>query len=371
MKYTRMAIEKESPEQLGYDKIKNNLTETSVRDRNLKDLGLVLDDLLLPYGDHLGDERLRKIIAEQSDLCDPDSVIVTAGAAMALFLVASSLLEPGDHMIVARPNYGTNIETPRAIGSDISYLDQTFEDGFKVDIDRLKGMIRPSTRYISLTNPHNPTGTMMSLAELKEVIALSEKHGIWLLVDETYRDMFKDEVLPVAASLSDRVISVSSLSKTYGVPGIRIGWAVCRDKEMMETLLCAKEQVCIGGSVVDEYIGWVVLSQKEEWIKKNDAVIAKRFAVVKEWIENEDLMEWVEPRAACTCFPRIKPEVRADIDSVYRIMNERYGTYVGPGHWFEQDKRYMRIGYGWPLDAELRDGLCAISASVREAMRLA
>ena len=369
MHYVRMPIEKESPEQFGYEKIKNNLTETSVRDRNLKDLGIVLDDMLLPYGDHLGDPRLRKLIAEQAGMADPDCVIVTAGAATALFLVASSLLQPRDHMIVARPNYGTNIETPRAIGADISYLDQIFEEGYKVDIPKLESMIRPDTKYISLTNPHNPTGTMMSLVELKEVVAIVEKHDIWLLLDETYRDMFKGEVLPVAASLSRKVISIASLSKTYGIPGIRIGWIICQDKEMMDLLLCAKEQVCIGGSVVDEYIGYVALSQKKKWIVENDATIARRFAMVKEWMEKEECIEWVEPQAACTCFPRIKKSVNIDIDTFYRILNDKYGTYVGPGHWFEQDRRHMRIGYAWPLDEELKEGLAGISAAIREAMQ--
>ena len=367
MKYVRMPIEKESPEQFGYDRIKNNLTETSVRDRNIKDLGLVIDDMLLPYGDHLGDPRLRALIAEQSGIDDPDCVVVTGGAASALFIIATTLLEPGDHMIVARPNYGTNIETPKAIGADISYLDQKFEDGFKVDIDRLESMIRPDTKYISLTNPHNPTGTMMSLEELKRVIAIAEKHGVWLLIDETYRDMFKGPALPVAASLSKKVLSVSSLSKTYGIPGIRIGWVVCQDKAMIDRLICAKEQVCIGGSVVDEYIGFIALSQKDEWIKKNDAVIAKNFAIVKDWIEHEELLEWVEPQAACTCFPRIKESAGVDVDKFYKILNDKYGTFVGPGHWFEQERRYLRIGYGWPKEEELKAGLAAISAAVREA----
>ena len=369
MKYVRMAIEKESPEQFGYEKIKNNLTETSVRDRNIKDLGIVLDDILLPYGDHLGDPRLREIIAQQSGIADPDCVIVTAGAASALFLIASSQLEPGSHMIVARPNYGTNIATPEAIGADVSYLDQKFEEGFRVDAEKLASMIRPDTKYISLTNPHNPTGTMMSLDELKRVIAIAEKHNVWLLVDETYRDMFKDERLPVSASLSKKVISISSLSKTYGIPGIRIGWIVCQDKEMIETLIAAKEQVCIGGSVVDEYIGYVALSQKAEWIKENDAHIAKHFAIVKEWIEGDELLEWVEPSGACTCFPRVKPEVAVNVENFYKLMNDKYGTYVGPGHWFGYDDRYMRIGYGWPKTEELKAGLAGISAALREAVK--
>jgi len=369
MRYVRMAIEKESPEQFGYEKIKNNLTETSVRDRNLKDLGIVLDDLLLPYGDHLGDPCLRELIAEQSGIQDPDCVIVTAGAASALFLIASSLLERGDHMVVARPNYGTNIETPRAIGAEISYLDQVFEEGYKVDTRKLESLIRADTRYISLTNPHNPTGTMMTLAELESAIEIAERHDKWLLVDETYRDMFKEEWLPVAATLSRKVISVSSLSKTYGIPGVRIGWAICQDRSMMDLLLCAKEQVCIGGSVVDEHIGYLALSQKKEWIAKNDETIARRFAIVKAWMDKEDLLEWVEPRAATTCFPRIKPSVNVDIDKFYRVLNEKHGTYVGPGHWFEQDRRYMRIGYAWPLEEELKAGLAGISSAVRESLR--
>lgn len=368
MKYARMAIEKESPEQFGYGRIKNNLTETSVRDRSLKDLGVAFEDLLLPYGDHLGDARLRGLIASQSAIADPDNVLVTAGAASALFLVATSLLEKGSHMIAARPNYGTNLETPRAIGADVSFLDQKFEEGFRVNVEKLASMVRPDTKYISLTVPHNPTGTMMSLAELKEVIALAEKRGLWLLVDETYRDMFKGEYLPVAASLSNRVISISSLSKTYGIPGIRIGWIVCQDKKMNDLLLCAKEQVCIGGSVLDEYVGWRALLQKDEWIKKNDATIAERFAAVKAWITKEELLEWVEPSAACTCFPRVKPQVRIDVEKLYKVMNEKYGTFVGPGHWFGMDDRYMRIGYGWPLQKELEEGLAAVSASVREAL---
>ena len=367
MKYVRMAIEKESPEQFGYDRIKNNLTETSVRDRNLKDLGIVLDDLLLPYGDHLGDPRLRALIAEQSEIADPDCVIVTAGAASALFLVASSLLEPGSHMIVERPNYGTNIETPRAIGADISYLDLKFEEGWRVDIDKIEAMLRPDTKYISVTNPHNPTGTMMGLEELKKLIAVAERHNVWLLVDETYRDMFKGERLPVAASLSPKAISISSLSKTYGVPGIRIGWVICQDREMVGRLICAKEQVCIGGSVLDEYVGAVVLSQKEEWIRQNDALIARHFEIIRQWAEDEQLIEWVEPQAACTCFPRIKEDAGVDVAKFYQIMNDTYGTFVGPGHWFEHDDRYLRIGYGWPQEAELRAGLAGISAALREA----
>ena len=141
MKYRRMPIEEESPEQLGYDKIRFNLTESSVRDRSLADLGIEVGDMVLFYGDHVGNDVFRELIVAQSGGAggdvSRDDVLVTAGAAQALFIIATSLLDKGDHLVVIRPNYATNIETPRAIEADISYLDLTFEEGFRIDPDKL------------------------------------------------------------------------------------------------------------------------------------------------------------------------------------------------------------------------------------------
>src|SRR6266550_2475442 len=136
MRYRRMPIEIESPEELGYDTITNNLSESSVSDRRLAELGidlgsdrrLALDELLLCYGDHLGDPLLREAIAAQGDGLSAGDVIVTPGAAAALFATATALLEPGDHAVVVRTNYATNLETPRAIGAELDIVDLCFED---------------------------------------------------------------------------------------------------------------------------------------------------------------------------------------------------------------------------------------------------
>ncbi|HEX5097195.1 MAG TPA: aspartate aminotransferase, partial [Acidimicrobiia bacterium] len=121
MRYRRMPIEIESPEQLGYDTITNNLSESSVADRRLRDLGIDvdLDELLFCYGDHLGDPRLREAVAALGDGLRADDVLVTTGAAAALFATATSLLERDDHVVVVRTNYATNLETPRAIGAAV------------------------------------------------------------------------------------------------------------------------------------------------------------------------------------------------------------------------------------------------------------
>ena len=374
MKYRRMPIEEESPEQFGYDRIRYNLTESSVRDRSLADLGIELRDLLLFYGDHVGNESFRGLVTEAAGGAgsgvDRDDVLVTAGAAQALFIIATSLLDKDDHLVVVRPNYATNIETPRAIEADISFLDLTFEDGFRIDPEKLMALVTPRTRYVSVTVPHNPTGVMMDEADLRSLVGRVESAGCRLLVDETYREMTFGELLPVAATLSERAISVSSLSKTYGIPGIRTGWLVCRDKELMATFLAAKEQIGICGSVVDEEIAARAFAQREAWLAELRPFIARRFSVVRDWIAGEEFMEWVEPGGGVVCFPRIKPEAPVDVDEFYRVLGEVHGTYVGPGHWFEQDRRHMRIGYAWPSAEELEGGLAAISGSVRAALTL-
>jgi aspartate/methionine/tyrosine aminotransferase len=369
-----MPIEEESPEQLGYDKIRFNLTESSVRDRSLADLGIDVGDMLLFYGDHAGNDSFRELIAVQSGGAgggvSPDDVLVTAGAAQALFIFATSLLDKGDHLVVIRPNYATNIETPRAIEADISYLDLAFEEGFRIDPDKLMALVTPRTKFVSVTLPHNPTGVTMSEADLRSIVGRVEAAGCRLLVDETYREMAFGSVLPVAATLSDRVVSVSSLSKTYGIPGIRSGWLVCRDRALLATFLAAKEQIGICGSVVDEEIAARAFAQRDVWLPEINARIRRRFEVVSSWMAGEELMEWVEPHGGCVCFPRIKPDVPVDVDEFYRVLNDRHGAYVGPGHWFEQSRRHMRVGYGWPLPDELEGGLAAISSSVRAALKM-
>ncbi|MCX6372520.1 MAG: pyridoxal phosphate-dependent aminotransferase [Actinobacteria bacterium] len=374
MKYRRMPIEEESPEQLGYDKIRFNLTESSVRDRSLANLGIEVGDMLLYYGAHFGNDTFRELIAAQSGGAGGgvgrDDVLVTAGAAQALFIIATSLLDKGDHLVVIRPNYATNIETPRAIEADISYLDLTFEEGFRIDPEKLMALVTPRTKYVSITLPHNPTGVTMSDADLRSVVARVEGAGCRLLVDETYREMTFGDPLPVAATLSDLAISVSSLSKTYGIPGIRSGWLVCRDRELMATFLAAKEQIGICGSVVDEEIAARAFAQRETWLPQINGFIRRRFEVVSSWMASEELMEWVEPLGGCVCFPRIKPDVPVDVDEFYRALNDRHGAYVGPGHWFEQSRRHMRIGYAWPLADELEGGLAAVSSSVRAALTM-
>lgn len=367
MQYRRMPIEIESPEGYGYDKIECNLSESSFTDQRLSELGIKLDDLLLFYGDHKGKPALREILAAEANV-HPDAVLITAGAAMALFIVSTALLEKGDQLVVAKPNYATNIETPRAIGAAISYLELHFENGYAIDIQQLEKLITPQTKLVSLTCPHNPTGVTINLETLQKIIALIEQKNLFLLLDETYREMNFSGPLPVAAGLSDRVISISSMSKSYGLPGIRTGWLICQNKALMETFLAAKEQIIITNSVVDEEIAYQYLLNKAQHFASVKATIFRNFSVLKQFMECQNLMEWVEPKGGCVCFPRIKETVQFDVERFYSILLEKYGTYVGRGHWFEENERHLRIGYSWEKPEKLQKGLENILKAIEECL---
>ncbi|MBU7037229.1 MAG: pyridoxal phosphate-dependent aminotransferase [Theionarchaea archaeon] len=365
MSYRRTPIEIESPENIGYDRIRFNLTESSVPDMEFTDLGLQIDRAL-SYTDHRGAPLLRQYIAEPH--FDPRCVLVTPGAAAALFIVATSLLTAGDHVVVLHPNYVTNIETPRAIGCRSDYLRLRFDQKFALDLEELEHLITPDTRLVSLTYPHNPTGAMITESELKAVIDMVESVPCYLLLDETYREMTFEEPLPIAASLSPHVISVSSMSKSYGLPGIRIGWVLTADSELQERFLAAKEQIFICNSVIDEYIAEKVLSEKGNIVSGIRSHIDTNFQVVRKWMHANPWFEFVEPQGGCVCSPRFREHVSLDVKRFYTVLNETYETYVGPGHWFEMDDRYMRIGYGWPQSTELSSGLSCITKAVEELL---
>jgi aspartate/methionine/tyrosine aminotransferase len=368
MRYTRMPIEVESPEEAGYDTIDCNLAESSMRDRVLGELvpDVDLGRLILLYGDHRGHPALRSLLAAEGD-CAVDQVLLTPGAAGALFIVATSLLAPGDHLVVLRPNYATNIETPRAIGCDISFVDLRFEHGWRYDATDIAAAMTPRTRLVSITNPHNPTGTLLDREALQRIVALVEARGVHLLVDETYRDLSANAAVPFATSLSERVISVASLSKAYGLPGLRLGWLMTRDRALNETFLAAKEQIFICGAVLDEEIAHQVYRRRRDELPRIAAAAERGRTAVRQWIAAERRMEWVEPTGGVVAFPRIRSSAGVDVARFHTILTGARRTWVGPGHWFEQDDRYMRIGFGWPTPRELHDGLRNISEALDES----
>ncbi|WP_411740077.1 aminotransferase class I/II-fold pyridoxal phosphate-dependent enzyme [Peribacillus sp. S4] len=366
MWFKRMTIEKESPEELGYENIKYNLSESSIADLRYEDLNFTFDNLTIFYGDHSGKKELREIIAKEHYNMDANQVLITNGACAALFIIHSTLLMPGDHILVVKPNYATNIEVPRSLGITTNLLNLTFENNFDVDIDELRSRITPETKLISITYPHNPTGVMISEDKLNKIIEIAEEYNCYLVVDETYRDLTLGEKLPTAASLSSKVISVESLSKAYGLPGIRMGWLATQDSNLKEAFLATKEQISICNSVFDEEIAYHVFKNREKFLESTREDNLLKFNIVKEWMEEQKYLEWVEPKGGVICFPRIKLDIDIDTNEFYKVLFDKYGTLVGAGRWFEMSDRHFRIGYAWPTVEQLKGGLDSIIKTIEE-----
>jgi aspartate/methionine/tyrosine aminotransferase len=363
-----MPIEVESPEEQGYGTIRYNLGESSVRDGSIAALGgTLLDDLakkVLWYGDHRGEPELRELIAAQTHSLKTPDVLVTTGAAMALFIVHAAFLKPGDEAVVFHPNYGTNLETPRALGAKVLPLNLTFKDSYRPDLDRLESMVSTRTRLISITDPHNPTGITLNKEEREHIIRLAERRNCVLLVDETYRDLTHGEALPWAADQSTNAISVSSLSKSYGLPGIRVGWALTRNQGLAQKMLAVKEQMVICGSILDETVAVHALRQRTELLTGWRSVAAKHLGIVGQWISAHQQLECVRPEGGVVCFPRLRNPDAYDVELFHRHLREQGETFVGPGHWFDVDRRHFRLGFGWPTEQELHGGLAAIDSAL-------
>ena len=156
-----------------------------------------------------------------------------------------------------------------------------------------------------------------------------------------------------------------SLSKAYGVPGIRAGWLITRNKRLQEQFLAAKEQISICGSVIDEWIALQILENRDRLLMPTLAEMAERRALVTRWLDEEQLLECVRPSGGVVCMPRMRREPPGGLDAFYKRLLAEHGTYVGPGHWFELPDTHFRLGYGWPTRAELERGFEGISKALR------
>ncbi len=360
-----MPIEAESPEELGYDSILYNLAESSVRDRKFFELGFDPSQVLLAYGDHKGHPELRSLVARENDVL-PHHVITAPGASAALFIVAAGILNAGDEIAVMHPNYMTNVATPRILGCKLNHIsvDPSRPDNFHAEA--ILRAITTETKLLSITLPHNPTGFNLSKADLEQIIAHTAKLGLPLLVDETYRSLAIEDSLPPSASLSEHVISVSSMSKAYGIPGIRMGWLCTQNNHVIERLLAVKEQIFITSSLLDEHVAAHVLKKKNEVLPPILDHVRCNLELCRLHMEKSSALKWHLPSGGCVGLVQIIESESYNLERFYDLLYRKFSTYVGPGHWFELNDSYFRLGYGYPESEALMKGLQHIELALEE-----
>ncbi|MEP7322638.1 MAG: pyridoxal phosphate-dependent aminotransferase [Saprospiraceae bacterium] len=360
MQYHRMPIEIESPEEMGYQHIKINLAESSVAELSLSSLGVDLNSIKLEYTSHRGHEGLRTLIANESNDLRSYDVLLTGGAAMALFIIHTSILTKEDHLIVVHPNYSSNLEVPKVIGCAITPIHLHIENEWKIDFLTLEKSIQPKTKLISLTSPHNPTGQMLSEEEIEKLKDIAEKYDVYILIDETYRDACFKTPYPLLAGIHPKFISVLSFSKGYGLPGIRIGAILTTNQIMYTRFLAAKEMIQICNPPLEEAIAFEFYKNKKKHLDNINTHAQQNLEILKNWLFNESRVEAILPQGGVVCFVRIKAD-RLDFNVFYNILLNEFGTLAGPGHWFDMSDRFMRIGFGYTGGEVLRQGLDNIS----------
>lgn len=345
--------------------IKYDIGESAVKYLTFGQVGVDLRDLPIRYGFHKGRPDLREHLANQYPGMNSDQVIVTNGGSEAIFSLFSAIVEPGDHVIVEHPNYPSLYEIPRSLGCSVSFLDLSFDKQFKPDLDELDSLVTPRTKLVCLTHPNNPTGSVISKETLEKLIEWVEAKNLYLLFDETYREMSFESILPSAATLSPKVVSISSMSKCYGLPGIRIGWLATKDQNLLDAVLAIREQVTITNNAVGEAIALHVLGRKESYLQKAREHIQQNRTIVSTWMNQQEDFEWVYPAAGVVSFPRLAAQVKVDPEVLYRSLAEKYKTFVIPGRCFEMENTYFRLGFGGTPE-EIRTGLKNLGRALNE-----
>jgi aspartate/methionine/tyrosine aminotransferase len=173
----------------------------------------------------------------------------------------------------------------------------------------------------------------------------------------------------VVASMSKNVISVSSLSKAFGLPGLRIGWLITQNELLMESFLAAKEMMHISNPAIDEEVAYQFYCRKEGFATVINKKAMENYQLLAAWLQQENSLEYVLPQGGVVCFPHFKHPETIDIPRFYETLLQQYKTMVGPGHWFAMPDAYMRIGFGWPGKQVFEQGLIHVSEAIKASKR--
>jgi aspartate/methionine/tyrosine aminotransferase len=291
----------------------------------------------------------------------PDQVATATGTSGANFLVCAALLRPGDDVLVERPAYDPLLAVPVMLGANLVRFDRRFEDGFRLDLDRVAAAITPRTRLIVVTNPHNPAGVLTGADDLRALAALAERHGCYVLADEIYLDTVPGTVPPVAATLSPRLMTTASLTKAYGLAGLRCGWALA-SAGICEEIRRARDLVDGNGSVLAERAATIAFEGLPALAARANAILAPNFERFEAFMAGQPALEWVVPSGRTVAFPRLRATVSAD-DFADRLLRD-FETAVVPGRYFEAPAHF-RVALGIPGEV-LDRGLKAIAGALSD-----
>ncbi|MEV5967409.1 aminotransferase class I/II-fold pyridoxal phosphate-dependent enzyme [Kribbella sp. NPDC051952] len=303
-----------------------------------------------------GTDPLRSLIAAWHG-ADPGNVLVTVGAAEANAITVASLVSAGDHVVVMEPGYRQVRGLALNAGAEVDAFPLDPDNGWRPDLAALESVVGPDTKLIAITNPNNPVGTILTPEELDAVVAAAERVGAWVLADEVYRgtELWTEEITPSLWSQYDKLICVGSLSKAFGLPGLRLGWLVA-PAEQVESTWRRHEYATIATSTLSMHLAELALDSQDRLLTRNRALIRAGYSRLEQWVaESNGLLSVIRPDATALAFVRYHLPLTTAV--VADLLRTEGSVLVGAGEHFGIES-HLRITHGLEpayLDAALNN----------------
>jgi len=310
-----------------------------------------MQKLHLGYTETFGAPALREAIAATYDAIDSDHLLCLAGAGEGIYIAMRVLLDADDHAVVITPNYQSSETVPLSI-CEVSGVALEARDHWSLDVAKVRASLRPNTKLISINFPNNPTGAIPSRQTLDELLALCRERGLWLFSDEVYRLLEREPSirLPQVADIYERGISLNVMSKAYGLPGLRIGWLACQDRDLLQRFERYKHFLSICNSAPSELLATIALKAGDSILARNRALVQDNTAVATGFFQRHgEFFEFTPPAGGCVSFTRY---LGADGVEVFaeRLVEEA-GVLLLPSGLYRSEvgdvpQDYFRIGLG-------------------------
>lgn len=352
-------------------KVEINLTESGVHPVTLRDLisddEKLQDELLsleINYPHVNGIPVLRERIAALYNNAQVENVLVTVGAAEANQIVIQTLLEPGDEVATVTPTYKQVWGIAENLGATIKAFRLDPDQGWALDVNDLNRQVTEKTRIIAVVNPNNPTGHIFTDTEMNAIVAAADRVGAWILADEVYRGAEREQEAETASFFGryDKVLAIGSMSKAYGLPGLRVGW-VMGPTDTVEDIWRRHEYTTITASMLSNHLAAHALSSKvrPRLINRARNYVRSGYPVLQQWMDSQSgMFSYTPPQAAAVTF--IGYNLNINSTELMHKLIEETGVFVAAGDSFGMDK-YLRIAFGQEKSV-LEDAFSRIEAAL-------
>jgi aspartate/methionine/tyrosine aminotransferase len=336
-----------------------NLATSGLDNLELSELDAKLDDLALTGNDRYGYPPLLEAIAKRMNV-GADSIVTATGTSLANHLAMAVVVNPGDEVLIEQPTYEPLLALARYLGANIRRFSRHFEDGFAVMPGEIEKNLSPRTRLIVITNHHNPSGVLTDEKSLRAVGELAQRVSARVLVDEVYLESMFDQRPPTAQHLGPQFMTTSSLTKAFGLSGLRCGWIVA-EPELAREIWLLNDLFGVNAAHPAERLSVCAFAQLEKISAKARSRIETNRALLNGFLDTRADLETVRSDSGTTLFPRLR---QGSSENLCRLLREKYETSVVPGSYFELPAHF-RVGLAGATDV-LREGLERLGKALDE-----